>query len=981
MLNTKFFSRMFIAFLALSGSYTAYGSSVSDKEDEKDVRSQGLSGISADVLSAEDRFKKCFDAAQNGDAHAQFSLGDMYRYGRGIPQDLKETLRYYKLSADQGNARAQSSLGYMYYKGEGVSQDYGKALRYYTASMRQEPAFAQLALGEMFLAEGSPENLTSSFPYLKLSADQGNADLQCVIGNMYFYGEGVPQDFEAALRYYMLSADQQHMDAQFSLGTMYYKGEGVPQDFEAALRYYKLSADQGNPHAQSNLGGMYYKGEGVLRNLEEGLRYYKLSADQGNSNAQFSLGLIYRYGDGVPQDLNEAFRYFKLLADQGRVDVQSIVAGMYLYGQGVSKDLKEAFRYYKLSADQGDAYAQYVLSEIYHKGEGTKADFEKAGYYLRLSADNNNPAAQVHLGKAYLEGEESSRDVEKGLYYLQLSANQGDAHAQYTLGKMYYSGESVEKDFEKAADYLRLSAKQKNYDADELLEKVAPLMRPKAQKLLLDSKNNPELMKILVGIRSNKIEESNQNHIRTHMVYWINLKEMTGRKLFEAGNKFRTTNPQYAADCYQEASDKGMKAAKTELQRIRKGQNYHISFSFFEAKQPSPLPKSVEYYIAMADVLEKERKLEESAALKTTARSTAPRSSTQSQPLSQDKKKTESSSTRQTAVEAGKNKKKRVARESEQGHGPLAKPAPLVGLGSGSSANRENDPKRQSPRGHFSLTGGLSRQEAALAAPVLSLTPVVAPSYGVRAVNTTTTTTIPQEEVRTIDEPEKKEKRTLRLKNPMKRGVLYAMFKGQTREEKEARRRENRKSRILGEGLLTPEEDVTTSLTPSLLESQSHFSITESEFDVEESYLSQSEAELDGVEGYVKFYYKPLWRLIHKSRATFLDQVKIKSSSSIRSVLRLMKEKQLITGTVNRGNIHVAKVGDQSTVFVAHTTHGSGAHARWYEDPAVVVDILTFWAKSDSNVKLFLESHFGENCFSRDIGGDDVDGTTSPEPK
>jgi TPR repeat protein len=51
----------------------------------------------------------------------------MYAHGQGVPQDYKEAVKWYRLSAEQGNAHAQFNLGQMYYQGQGVTQDYIQA--------------------------------------------------------------------------------------------------------------------------------------------------------------------------------------------------------------------------------------------------------------------------------------------------------------------------------------------------------------------------------------------------------------------------------------------------------------------------------------------------------------------------------------------------------------------------------------------------------------------------------------------------------------------------------------------------------------------------------------------------------------------------------------------------------------------------------------------------------------------------------------
>ena len=51
--------------------------------------------------------------AEQGDALAQFNLGYMYHYGKGVLQDYAEAVKWYRLAADQGDALAQFNLGNM----------------------------------------------------------------------------------------------------------------------------------------------------------------------------------------------------------------------------------------------------------------------------------------------------------------------------------------------------------------------------------------------------------------------------------------------------------------------------------------------------------------------------------------------------------------------------------------------------------------------------------------------------------------------------------------------------------------------------------------------------------------------------------------------------------------------------------------------------------------------------------------------------
>ncbi len=62
--------------------------------------------------------------AKDGNAEAQYTLGMMYRAGRGVPHDYKEARKWYLLAAEQGHPVAQFYLGWMYAGGRGVPKDF-----------------------------------------------------------------------------------------------------------------------------------------------------------------------------------------------------------------------------------------------------------------------------------------------------------------------------------------------------------------------------------------------------------------------------------------------------------------------------------------------------------------------------------------------------------------------------------------------------------------------------------------------------------------------------------------------------------------------------------------------------------------------------------------------------------------------------------------------------------------------------------------
>jgi TPR repeat protein len=88
--------------------------------------------------------KRSFDAFQDlqelapaGDPEAQFTLGDMYRWGDIGSANFEKALYWYTRSAKQGNVDAMLGLAGMYGHGQGVSQDKVAAYRWLVLASSQ----------------------------------------------------------------------------------------------------------------------------------------------------------------------------------------------------------------------------------------------------------------------------------------------------------------------------------------------------------------------------------------------------------------------------------------------------------------------------------------------------------------------------------------------------------------------------------------------------------------------------------------------------------------------------------------------------------------------------------------------------------------------------------------------------------------------------------------------------------------------------
>jgi TPR repeat protein len=131
---------------------------------------------------------------------AQRNLGNMYLKGKGVQQDFKQAVAWFRKAVDQGNATAQYLLGTMYHKGEGVQQDSKQAVAWY-----------------------------------RKAAEQGFAGAQCTLGIVYRDGLGVQQDSKKAAAWYRKAADQGCTLANLPLGQL----SEDAGDYQAAFASYR----------------------------------------------------------------------------------------------------------------------------------------------------------------------------------------------------------------------------------------------------------------------------------------------------------------------------------------------------------------------------------------------------------------------------------------------------------------------------------------------------------------------------------------------------------------------------------------------------------------------------------------------------------------------------------------------------------------------------------------------------------------------
>lgn len=207
----------------------------------------------------EDAFKCYQQAANRGHKKAQYRLGNCYRYGNGVPEDLSKSLDWYNKAAAQGYGKAINFLAEIDY-------NLGNYLK------------------EHYRTTGNIDHLMYALSCYQKAVKQGHLEAQCSL-----------------------------METQFSLGN-YYRTTGVIEDIMLALDWYQKAADQGHKEAQQSLMEAQFSLGNHYRDVGKLIELCKMAANQSYIEAQLQLenyycegqiGILYHNGEVISRDLTQ----------------------------------------------------------------------------------------------------------------------------------------------------------------------------------------------------------------------------------------------------------------------------------------------------------------------------------------------------------------------------------------------------------------------------------------------------------------------------------------------------------------------------------------------------------------------------------------------------------------------------------------------------------------------------------------------------
>lgn len=415
-------------------------------------------------------------AAEKGNPDALRSIGDIFKEGWNVPQDLGEAMKWYKKASDSGDGWATYNVADMYENGIEVPEDDDEALRLYKLSREQGHGNAIFKLQEWGLDKNG--NITG----------RGRSE----------YKKGMrareAKETEEAIKWLKLAAEQDHYLAMMNLGYIYSAFSGPYSDIDEAIRWVTKASEYGYITAMTWMARQYEQqvrretDEKAITELEKKIAmWYKKAAENGDKGSMKSLAKMYISDNKAFEgNFDEGLEWLKKATGGQDIEPALVLTNMYRKGSRVEKDLYEARKWAQtMLGDNPSKSILEIIDEIDEEirlsetvertlSEYTKAleayeaqNYEEALKWFQAAAEKENASAMAFLGKMYQSGLGVKENPLIAFNWYEKSAMLGDAEGSYGLGQLYQRGSILyyPQDINKAQELYEQSSNKGNTKA------------------------------------------------------------------------------------------------------------------------------------------------------------------------------------------------------------------------------------------------------------------------------------------------------------------------------------------------------------------------------------------------------------------------------------------------------------------------------------------------------------------------------------
>jgi localization factor PodJL len=131
------------------------------------------------AVNLPDAVKYLTQAAEKGQAVAQYRLGTLYERGQGVTADPAKASHWYELSANQGNRKAMHNLAVFY----ASKKDMANAARWFAKAASLGLSDSEFNLAVLYeRGDGVPQSLVDAFKWYSIAATAGDIESKARVG-------------------------------------------------------------------------------------------------------------------------------------------------------------------------------------------------------------------------------------------------------------------------------------------------------------------------------------------------------------------------------------------------------------------------------------------------------------------------------------------------------------------------------------------------------------------------------------------------------------------------------------------------------------------------------------------------------------------------------------------------------------------------------------------------------------------------------
>ena len=207
------------------------------------------------LAERDDAVESMRELAENGDIHAQYFMGKLYRDGPLLPPDSEVAMDWLYKASTSGYAPAQYALGKLLLSDDAIVHDPELGIQWLEHAAYNGNHYASYRLGKEYLkGEVVRKDTRKAMDHIYTSAQAGNPHAQYLLGKLLLQGKAVERDKEAGIQWLSQAAEQGHSYAQCLLERQ--SASTAPEVFLAVTRllHHMANIFQDNSLPQSGTG-------------------------------------------------------------------------------------------------------------------------------------------------------------------------------------------------------------------------------------------------------------------------------------------------------------------------------------------------------------------------------------------------------------------------------------------------------------------------------------------------------------------------------------------------------------------------------------------------------------------------------------------------------------------------------------------------------------------------------------------------------